>query len=296
MTFEKQIDFSCMHNILIRNPDGSLQPMDEPFFESELIAPGTWMVLSDGDYSYLVEGGDEAIVIDTGYGAGNIREYCQTLTTKPIINVANTHYHFDHTACNGYFDAALMSADTAPLATVPYKSFEGIEFITDYKRVIIRNGDCIDLGSRKLEVLEIPCHAVGSLAFLDRARRIMFTGDEFGPSCNLGGSIGDFIQNMEKLTLLRGEFDVCYGGGGAFDASYVEKCLALAKDIITGTALEAHGWDSLPSVKGEPAPEGVTVYMRKCPRPGDGGAGKDHEFKRIVYGYGVRLMYDTREV
>ena len=37
-------DFSCKHDILIKNPDGSLLPMDEPFFESEEIAPKTWKI------------------------------------------------------------------------------------------------------------------------------------------------------------------------------------------------------------------------------------------------------------
>ena len=67
------IDFSCKHGILIRNPDGSYSPMDEPFYQAEQIAPNTWKILSSGDFSYLVVGDREGISIDTGYGAGNIR-------------------------------------------------------------------------------------------------------------------------------------------------------------------------------------------------------------------------------
>ena len=77
--------------------------MDEPWFEAEQIAPNTWKILSSGDFSYLVVGDNEGISIDTGYGAGNIREYLQTLTDKPVRNVINTHHHFDHTASNSYF-------------------------------------------------------------------------------------------------------------------------------------------------------------------------------------------------
>ena len=58
----KTIDFSCKHDILIRNKDGSLQPMDEPFFQATKVADGVFAVLSDGDLSYLVEGGDEAVI------------------------------------------------------------------------------------------------------------------------------------------------------------------------------------------------------------------------------------------
>ena len=45
-----------------------------------------------------------AVMIDCGYGAGNIRAYAQTLTDKPVKYVINTHYHFDHTANDAYFD------------------------------------------------------------------------------------------------------------------------------------------------------------------------------------------------
>ena len=99
------IDFSCKHDIWLEDEDGSLQPMDEPYFRSWRIAPGTWQILSDGDFSYLVEGDEEAILIDSGYGAGNIRTYAQSLTEKPLSKICNTHDHFDHTALNSYFGA-----------------------------------------------------------------------------------------------------------------------------------------------------------------------------------------------
>src|SRR6516225_9724785 len=108
----KSIDFSSKHNVLIKSEDGTLTPMDVPFRKATLIAPGTWQIESDGDYQYLIEGDNEALAIDSGYGAGNIREYMQTLTKKPVRYVANTHHHFDHTANNAYFDRAYMSAYT----------------------------------------------------------------------------------------------------------------------------------------------------------------------------------------
>lgn len=60
-----------------------------------------------------------------GYGAGNIRAVAQTLTLtdKPVKYVINTHYHFDHTANDAYFDAAFMTKESIPYATVPYDSF-----------------------------------------------------------------------------------------------------------------------------------------------------------------------------
>lgn len=194
------IDFSSKKDIFLEDEDGLIVPMSEPYFRAKPIAPGTWQVLSDGDYSYLLEGDDEALLIDSGYGAGDIRAYCQTLTEKPLSKIANTHHHFDHTANNSYFDLAYMSAATKPLATIPFPSFAGIDFPRDYPVQIVGDGDVIPLKGRELLVFEIPDHAVGSLAFLDRKERILFSGDEFmlmGKSLN--GGVAHWLAMLQKL-------------------------------------------------------------------------------------------------
>ncbi|MGM9517611.1 MAG: MBL fold metallo-hydrolase [Acidaminococcus sp.] len=81
-----------------------------------------WQIRSDGDYCYLLAGDDLAVMIDDGYGSGNIRAFAQTLTDKSVKYVINTHYHFDHTANDAYFDAAFMTAESVPYATIPYAS------------------------------------------------------------------------------------------------------------------------------------------------------------------------------
>lgn len=67
------IDFSSHHDTMIENADGSQVPMDQPYFTSEQIAPDTWKIQNDGDYCYLLAGDELAVMIDCGYGAGNIR-------------------------------------------------------------------------------------------------------------------------------------------------------------------------------------------------------------------------------
>lgn len=298
------IDFSPKHDVLIRNDDGSLVPMDEPFFQSEPVAPGVWKVLSSGDFHYLVEGENEALAIDTGYGAGNLREYLQTLTDKPVRCAANTHYHFDHTASNPYFDGVYMTEVSVPLATIPYKSFEPIQFPTDYPRLIIKEGDVIDLGGRKLEVIEIGGHARGSVAYLDRANRIMFTGDEVNRFVVLNRSIAGYAAALEKLVALRDEYDVCFGGHGAVDPDTISKLLSLCRDVLEGKIdIDAPGGPK-GGPKGGPggpkggqdAPEGVTVYGRQSPRPGDGGGDVDRENRRMAAGNEVRISFNRKNI
>ena len=93
------LDWSRYSNILIEDEDGNIQPMSEPYYKAKQLAEGVWQVLTDGDYSYVLEGDDELLVIDSGMGAGNLREFVQTLSDKPCYRLLNTHNHFDHT-CN----------------------------------------------------------------------------------------------------------------------------------------------------------------------------------------------------
>lgn len=294
------MDFSCKHHILIDNLDGTFSPMDEPYFRAELIAPGTWKVLSSGDFSYLFEGEREAIAIDTGYGAGNLREFLQTLTDKPVRNVINTHSHFDHTANNGYFEKAYMAHKAIPLATIPYASFEGIDFIQDYERVGIGEGFVFDLGGRTLEVFDIPDHTADGIALLDRRERLLITGDELMP-LPMGKSlrrvtVPTFYGYMEKLMAHRHEFDRLVCGGGIHDAAMLDDYYHCAGAIVDGDPGEPQksgkpgGPPAMP-----PGPNGETVYHRILPHPGDGGAGKPQApGNYYVKHYGsIKIVYDA---
>ena len=53
--------------------------------------------------AYLIEGDDKAILLDTGFGYGDLKAFVDTLTTLPY-EVILTHGHPDHAGgrlCNG---------------------------------------------------------------------------------------------------------------------------------------------------------------------------------------------------
>lgn len=288
---------------MIRSEDGTLTPMDVPYYRSKLIAPGTWQIESDGDYSYLLEGDKEALAIDTGYGAGNIRQYLQTLTRKPVRFVANTHYHFDHTANDSYFDCAYLSAGTAEKATIPYPSFAGMNFPRNYPKVIVEDGFKIQLGNREIEVFLIPNHTVGGTAYLDRRARILFTGDEFMASIRLNVSVAQFAQNMRKIAAHRSEYDKLAGGPGIFDASEVDKYLAVAEYVLAGHEGEptTQQGPQQPRPDAMPAPAdsaGQVIYQRRGVRPPDRPKdipAPDENQRRLIYG-GRSLTYNIRHI
>jgi len=298
----KLLDYSPLHNVLIRSDDGTLTPADKPYYRSVLIAPGTWQIESDGDYSYLIEGDREALAIDTGYGAGNIRSYLQSLTKKPVRMVANTHFHFDHTALNAYFDKALMAKETAEKATVPYPSFGTMKFPRDYPVRIIKDGDVIHLGGRDILVIMGGNHTPGSTMYLDRKQRVLFGGDEFMPhGVRVSVTVAQFAAIMRRVVAHRGEFDRIAGGPGLLDGGDADKLLAAADAVLAGKedAMPKGGGMMPAPTKGPAAPEGVTVYQRRGVRAPDRPpmlGGPPPATARTMAVEGVQISYDIGRI
>ena len=81
------------------------QPTPEQIFGTYVpweAKKGTWFInfMNGSQNIYLLEGKEKAMLIDTGWGAGNLRACVEKLTDKPLI-VVNTHFHPDHSAGNG---------------------------------------------------------------------------------------------------------------------------------------------------------------------------------------------------
>jgi glyoxylase-like metal-dependent hydrolase (beta-lactamase superfamily II) len=74
-----------------------------PWFAVQKVDSGVWLIAEPGHVnSWLVEGHDRAVLIDTGLGIGPIRALAQSLTHAPV-SVVNTHAHFDHIGGNREF-------------------------------------------------------------------------------------------------------------------------------------------------------------------------------------------------
>ncbi|MCD7956413.1 MAG: MBL fold metallo-hydrolase [Lachnospiraceae bacterium] len=294
----KTIDFSPKHDIMIRHKDGTLTPMDVPYYEVTQIDESTWQIMSSGDYHYLLVGDEAGVAIDTGYGAGNLREYLEQLCGKPVPWVINTHYHFDHSANNFYFDMAFMGEEALPLASIPYPSFDGITFpVPDYPKTAVGDGTIIPLKGRELEIIRIGDHTADGIAILDRTHRLLFTGDEImGHGKTLNGSVSKWKSDLEKLLAHRSEYDAIYGGpqkvaDGALEIFYEAAC-----KIVNGEELEKPQPDGgHPPMTDERDADGHIIY--DCQHPHSADVPKDGFFKEnpnmvdFVY-KGFRFSYD----
>lgn len=227
-------------------------------FEFRLIMPGTWMIGTKcaatpfGCDCYLLEGDTHAILIDSGMSKLNLKEYIDTLalTGKPILGVINTHSHFDHTGGNGFFGHAYLHPKAEKGARTPFGGEDG--YILDYAVTYLTEGSTLDLGGRELEIIEIGAHDLGSIAILDKSRRILFTGDELetgwininsmGPDKLPGQTVETHYKNMQKLKARYSEYDViCPAHHGAPIAKEsIEHFLTCDKMILDGIPGDPH--------------------------------------------------------
>ena len=106
----------------------------------------------------------------------------------------------------------------------------------------LKDGDVIDLGGRRLEVIHTPGHSSNHVCLLDRESRYLWTGDHFytgGVTTYLpGGDYDAFIESIRKLVELTPSYDKLLP---AHHQPLVEKqaiieLLRAAEEIKAGTA------------------------------------------------------------
>ena len=147
-------------------------------------------------HCYLLCGTDRALLIDTGLGICDISREVEKLTSLPVTAAA-THVHWDHLGGHQYYpdfyahEAELdwlngkfpLSRETVREMVLdrcdPPEDFdiERYEMFQGTPTRVLRDGDVIDLGGRRLEVLHTPGHSPGHMCFFERERGYLFTGD-----------------------------------------------------------------------------------------------------------------------
>ncbi|MGI6315498.1 MAG: MBL fold metallo-hydrolase [Christensenellales bacterium] len=209
---------------------------DRPF-TARKVAKNTWLITGVGCDFYLLTGNKKAALIDTGMSRNNLAEFVAGLTDFPVM-VLNTHGHFDHTGGNGWFSDAWMSEYAAGEAKRAFG--DALEYPLDYTIHTLREGDRVDLGGRELEVLAIGAHSPGSLAYLDAANGLLFTGDELesGQVLCMGGNeaIRRHLANMEKLFARKDEisFILPAHNGSPILPEYIDLFIDFDRRILAG--------------------------------------------------------------
>ena len=205
--------------------------MEKSVYEVIQIDERSWRIEENGVRSFLFTGANKALLVDSGFGTGNLRETVESLTKLPVMLV-NTHADRDHLGCNKQFSKAFMH----PAEFDRYHQAMGKEFVAGP----VWESDVIDLGGRCFEVVLIPGHTPGSIALLDAENKILISGDSVQTGMifmfGAGRNIAAYINSMDKLSRMRGRFDTLYPSHGSFpaNAEIIDGLINGAKQIRDG--------------------------------------------------------------
>ena len=205
-----------------------------------------------GVRSFLFVGDSEALLVDCCFG-GDLRSVCEGITDKPV-RVVITHADGDHTGCARQFEKIYMH----PAEFDRYY----LKNNHDTPAAPLWEGDVIDIGTFRFEVILIPGHTPGSIVLLEREKRFLIGGDSIasGPIFMFGDgrNVPAFLASMEKLKNLRADFDKVYGSHHRLieDPAVIDDLASFAADVLAG---------DLPEPQDDPggkAPPHVRLYCR----------------------------------
>lgn len=212
-------------------------PEVEDWFAAESVGPGIsrlWEPHVDplirGNV-YLIRGQRRDLVVDSGTGIAAMRPYLPEMRAEPIA--VATHGHYDHVGGIAEFSVRLIHEAEAddlgradPMAVfmgslfppairqylgaaapeclvtaAPRPDFDPVSYrqVRAAPTSCLRDGDVIDLGDRRLEVLHLPGHSPGSICLLDTETRTLFSGDVV----YAGGLIDEVWPGTDRPSYIR---------------------------------------------------------------------------------------------
>ena len=191
-------------------------------------------------HCYVILGADRALVFDIGYGYEDIHDLIREITNLPIM-LAVSHGDPDHALGSRWFsdvwvhplDCGKMlmnDNDHIKTASINYRvnklpelkdEFNIEAFIErsfeDTKIHFLTDGDVIDLGGTKLEVIHTPGHSYGHIMLLDSQKGRLFSGDQltrhnvwYFLSADEQAPFAQSVSSMKKLLGRRDEIKEIY--------------------------------------------------------------------------------------
>lgn len=177
---------------------------------------------------FLIVGERKVLLIDTGIG-GELRAFVEQITSLPV-EVLITHADGDHTGAAGQFDRRFMHPGEYDYYRFNNKARYAMEPVWE--------GDILDLGNYRFEIILIPGHTPGSIALLEREKRFLIGGDTLQTGkifmFGRGRNFYAYMESIKKLQARKNEFDNIYASHDKLmvDADIIGRLYCAAGRII----------------------------------------------------------------
>ena len=189
-----------------------------------------------GNYLWLMHDGKRALVVNPGDPAP-VSRYLQEHALQ-LESILVTHHHADHTAGVDELREATGAKVYGPAAEHIQQPY-----------VPLREGDSVTATGLAFQVLEVPGHTLGQIAFYTPAMNnhpLLFCGDTlYSGGCGglFEGTPAQILASLDKLATLPGNTRVCCTHG--YTLSNLR--FALAEYHTPYTRLREHDQPTLPT-------------------------------------------------
>lgn len=182
-------------------------------------------------YFYLIEGKNQAILLDTGIGFGKVREFVDSICKKDYF-VVLTHAHLDHIGGIGEFldKKIYMSSLDEPIVKENLLISKRKEYVKNIINDIdsfpselispekvnlqfenLKDGQEFDLGNLHVQMIPCPGHTLGMFTALIKEDRYCMFGDACGVFVMLFNDqsyiVSKYLKSLQKLKKHEDEFD-----------------------------------------------------------------------------------------
>jgi hydroxyacylglutathione hydrolase len=204
--------------------------------------------------AYLVRGKNRTIMIDVGLSSNfpHLLECLEYLDCPPgkIDVVVLSHEHLDHIGAAYRFGGrTLIAAHRLAANKIMLRDdFSMLRKMFNEPAVPIdvdlwlEEGNVIDLGNFRLDVMYTPGHTSACISLFDQDRGLLFAADTLMPGGVMGGvfgsgSIADYIQSLQRLRGLNSKI-LLSGHGRLSDAPQDDVKIAIQRShaLLSDTA------------------------------------------------------------
>ncbi len=259
------ISAELIDNKWLYTEDKNLSGINEHCFETKKISDDIWIIDDHKSViSYLVCGSKKCLLVDTGWGIGNLVEIITSITNLQIV-VVNTHVHPDHAGGDYLFQEVYIATEDMKLLDSCFSKKNRSDMIRHFsgkglpagfskdawinasfddiptKILPLKNGDIFDLGGRIIEAIALPGHTAGCIALIDSASGILFSGDtvisgEVWLHLEESMPLSIYLNSLKYLDSISGKFEQIFSGHGKnpVDKKIIRSLIFCVENILDG--------------------------------------------------------------